>query len=76
MRKVADSEETVVRIPVIIPPIEVQLVLRVILVEVRDVPIAVHLCRGTLCRILSGSPLLVYQPMRLSEFEVESYSQY
>jgi len=59
MRPVAYSEETIVRIPIVIPPIEVKLALRVILVEVRDVPVAVDLRRGTLCKIFSVPLLLV-----------------
>jgi len=50
---VAHREEPVVAIPVIVKPIEVELALRVILVEVEDVAITVDLRDGALYKIPS-----------------------
>jgi hypothetical protein len=46
--KVANRQETIVRIPIIVPPIEVELALRVVLVEIRHVAIAIDLGNGAL----------------------------
>ncbi len=45
----ANTEETVVGIPVIVPPIEVQVALGIVPVEVRNVAVAVDLANGALC---------------------------
>lgn len=45
----ANTEETVVGIPVIIPPIEVQVALGIVPVEVRNVAVAIDLANGALC---------------------------
>lgn len=37
----ADSEETIVAVPVVVEPVEVQVPLRVVPVEVRDVAVAI-----------------------------------
>ena len=47
---VANGQETVVVIPVVVPPIEVEVTLGVVPVEVRHVAVAVDLRDGTLCR--------------------------
>lgn len=61
--KVANGEEAIHRIPVIVEPIEVELALGIVPVEVRHVAIAIDLrdrafVRSTICatthRILSG----------------------
>ena len=46
----ANGQETVVVIPVVVPPIEVEVTLGVVPVEVRHVAVAVDLRDGTLCR--------------------------
>ncbi len=60
---VANGQETVVAIPVVVVPIEVEVALGVVPVEARHVAVAVDLRDGTLCetpihstvrRILSG----------------------
>ena len=60
---VANGEETVVAIPVVVPPIEVEVALGIVPVEVRHVAVAIDLrdrasCRSaihaTTRRILSG----------------------
>ena len=45
---VANGKEAIVRIPVVVPPIEVEVPLGVVLVEVRHVPVAVNLSNGAL----------------------------
>ena len=46
---VANTEEPVVSIPVIVPPIEVQVALGIVPVEVRNVAVAIDLVNGALC---------------------------
>jgi hypothetical protein len=46
---VANTEETVVGIPVIIPPIEVQIALGIVPTEIRNVAVAIDLTNGALC---------------------------
>ena len=46
--KVADNKEPIVGIPVIVEPIEVELALRAILVEIRHIAVAVDLGDGAL----------------------------
>ena len=59
----ANGQETVVAIPVVVPPIKVEVALGVVPVEVRHVAVAIDLRDGTSCesavhstvrRILSG----------------------
>ena len=45
----ANTEEAVVGIPVIVPPIEVQVALGIVPVEVRNVAVAIDLANGALC---------------------------
>ena len=45
----ANTEETVVGIPVIVPPIEVQVALGIVPVEVRNIAVAIDLTNGSLC---------------------------
>ncbi len=47
---VANGQETVVAIPVVVPPIEVEVPLGVVLVEIRHVAVAVDLGDRALCR--------------------------
>ena len=47
---VANGEETVVVIPVVVPPIEVEVALAVVPVEIRLVAVAVDLRDRALCR--------------------------
>ncbi len=60
--RVANPKETVVAIPVIVPPVEVEVALRAIPVQIRYVPIAVHLRDRTLCSRSSSPP-----PLELSQ---------
>ena len=46
----ANTEETVVGIPVIVVPIEVQVPLGIVPIEVRNVAVAIDLVNGTLCK--------------------------
>ena len=46
----ANGEETVVAIPVVVPPIKVEVALGVVLVEIRHVAVAVDLRDRALCR--------------------------
>lgn len=50
---VANTEETVVGIPVIVPPIKVQVALGIVPVEIRNVAVAIDLADGALCKKLS-----------------------
>ena len=45
----ANTEEPVVGIPVIVPPIEVEVALGIVPVEVRNVAVAIDLANGALC---------------------------
>ena len=45
----ANPEEAIVGIPVVIPPIEVEVTLAIILVEIRDVAVTIDLADGALC---------------------------
>ena len=42
MKRVADGSETTDVVPVIVDPVQVQLAVRIVPVEVRDVPVAVR----------------------------------
>ena len=46
---VANRKEAVVGIPVIVPPIEVEVTLRIVPVEVRNVTVTIDLANGALC---------------------------
>ena len=46
---VANRKEAVVGIPVIVPPIEVEVTLGIVPVEVRNVTITIDLANGALC---------------------------
>lgn len=46
---VANRQEAVVGVPVVVPPIEVELALGVVLVEIRHVAVAINLTNGALC---------------------------
>jgi hypothetical protein len=50
---VANTEEAVVGIPVIVPPIEVQVAIGTVPVQVRNVAVAIDLPNGALCEKLS-----------------------
>ena len=52
----ANSEEPIVSIPVIVEPIEVEAALRGILVEIRHVAVTIDLTDGTLCENPSIPP--------------------
>ena len=58
--RVANGEEAVVAIPVIVPPIEVELPLGVVPIEVRHVAMTPDLGDGTLYKLPSISPPLVH----------------
>ncbi|MFA6463544.1 MAG: hypothetical protein WCV55_00905 [Candidatus Paceibacterota bacterium] len=45
---VANGKEAIVGVPVIVPPIEVEVTLRIILVQIRDVAVAIDLVSGAL----------------------------
>lgn len=53
---VANRQEAVVRIPVVVPPVEVEVAAIVILVENEHVTVAVDLGDGALCEKPSASP--------------------
>jgi len=55
---VANGEETIVGVPVIVPPIEVEVALRSVPVEIRDVAVAIDLANGALYEKPSISLLL------------------
>ena len=42
MKRISDSEETTMLVPVILEPIEIELALAIPLVEIRNVPVAVR----------------------------------
>ncbi len=46
---VANAQETIVGIPVIVPPIEVQVALGIVPVEVRNIAVTINLANGALC---------------------------
>jgi len=46
---VANREESIVGVPVIVPPIEVQVALGIVPVEVRNLAVEVDLTNGALC---------------------------
>ena len=54
---VANRQEAVVGIPVVVEPIEVEVALRTILVEIRHVAVVIDLANGALCEKPS-KPLL------------------
>jgi len=60
---VANTEETIVGIPVIVPPIEVQVALGIVPVEVRNVTVAINLTNGALCEkaIHATAPRLLHR---------------
>lgn len=45
---VANGQETVVRIPIVVPPVEIELALGIVPVEVRNVAVAIDLADGAL----------------------------
>jgi len=47
---VANSQEAIVGVPIIVPPIEVEVPLRAVLVQVRDIAVAIDLANGALCK--------------------------
>ncbi len=57
---VANAEETVVAIPVVVPPVEVEVALRTVPAEVRHVAVAVDLRDGALCEMPSMAPSIEY----------------
>jgi hypothetical protein len=59
--RVANREEPVVGIPVVVPPIEVEVPLGTVSVEIRHVAVTVDLSDGALYEKLSEAPLLVHQ---------------
>jgi hypothetical protein len=58
--KVANGQETVVVIPVIVPPIEVEVALGTVLVEVRHVAVTIDLANGALYEKRSMPPPTEY----------------
>ena len=48
-RIVANREEAVVGVPVVVPPVEVEVTLRTVPVEIRHVAVAIDLANGALC---------------------------
>jgi len=54
--KVADGKETVIGIPVIVPPIEVEVALGIVPVEIRNVAVAIDLTNGALYEKPSQTP--------------------
>ncbi|MEK7390519.1 MAG: hypothetical protein AAB635_00050 [Patescibacteria group bacterium] len=56
--KVANSEEAIDRIPVVVPPIEVEVPLGIVPVEIRHVAVAIDLSNGALCEKPSMAPSL------------------
>lgn len=65
---VANSKETIVGIPIIAPPIEVEVTLRIVPVEVRHVAVTIDLANRASCKKLS-TPLL---PDNFAEAESNS----
>ena len=53
---IANPEETIVGIPVVVEPIEVEVALRTVLVEIRHMAVAINLSNGTLCKRPSVPP--------------------
>ena len=59
----ANGKETIVGVPVVIPPIEVQVPLGIVLVEIRDVAVAIDLSNGALCE----KPSMALPPDRFTK---------
>ena len=57
---VANPKEPIVGIPVIVPPIKVEVALRTVLVQVRDIAVTIDLSNGVLCKKLSITLLPEY----------------
>ena len=59
----ANGEEAIVRIPVVVEPIEVQVPLGIVPVEVRNVTVAINLTNGALCEkaIHATAPRLLHR---------------
>lgn len=53
---IANPKETIVGIPVVIKRIEVEVALRTVLVEIRNMAVAINLGNGTLCKRPSVPP--------------------
>lgn len=70
---VANAEEAVVAIPVIVEPIQVQVTLRIVPVEVSHVAVAIDLGHGAMCDAPSSSP--PFESEKLKTLKAESYSQ-
>ena len=53
LKRVARSEEPIVLVPLIVGviPVQVQVPLAIVLVEIRDVPVAIDLAGGTLALV-------------------------
>jgi hypothetical protein len=62
---VANPQEPIVGVPIVVPPIEVEVPLRVVLVEVRDVAVAIDLSNGSLC----NKPSITLLPDRFAKAE-------
>ena len=62
--KVANGEEPIVRVPVVVEPVEVQVALGVVPVEVRHVAIAIDLGDRAMCYEPSMPPSLNQQKIQ------------
>ena len=62
MKRVSDSGETVVLVPPVLEPVEVQVPLGAVPVEVRDVAVAIRIPPDRLYKIPSIPLLIEYSP--------------
>lgn len=62
MKRVSDSGEAVVLVPPVLEPVEVQVPLGAIPVEVRDIRVAIQMPPDRLYKIPSMPPLIEYSP--------------
>lgn len=60
MKRVSDSDETVVLVPPVLEDVEVQVPLVAVPVEVRDIAVAIQMPPDHLYKISSLTPLLEY----------------
>ena len=72
----ANGEETIVVVPVIVEVVQVEVPLRTVPVQVTDMPIAVELHNRTLCKIASVALSLEYSRGVLKVFVILCITHY
>ncbi|MEK7606165.1 MAG: hypothetical protein AAB458_01030 [Patescibacteria group bacterium] len=73
--KVANGQEPTGVVPVVVPPVEVEVPLRVVPIEVRDVAVAIDQSDGAMYDVPSVPPPLEPRINRNKVFGVVSYSR-